>query len=264
MSAPAAAPRKQPHAGHACGALGFAFLLFLVSGTAGVLAKLDILPMLIFAQLSLLGAAALVVYTFRLDTKAMRLKAPTLGGFWAAVVGGAALTTALAHLLPVEQRLFDALGWNFEPDIREFQRQLQAMQKQSVVLMMIVATTVPAVCEEALFRFVALSGFVGSFGRVRGLVYTTLLFSGIHQLMPQVVMVFFVGLYIGAVVLLTDSVWTGVSVHLVNNAIALTVKEPSGTNWFLVAAALAVTAASLAAAWRLSRRSRATEAAPAA
>ncbi|MBI4563152.1 MAG: CPBP family intramembrane metalloprotease [Planctomycetes bacterium] len=88
-----------------------------------------------------------------------------------------------------------------------------------------VIAVLPAVCEETLFRGVVLQGFRGSFGSARALIYASLLFGAVHLAIPRVLMTTTLGLYFGAIVLKTRSLWAGVLAHAVNNAVALALPE---------------------------------------
>jgi membrane protease YdiL (CAAX protease family) len=244
---------KQPTYGDAAGAIALAVLFVLVAMTGVALTKAGSLLLVAAIQGSFLAAAVLWAQMRRLDPVAMRVQSPRPIGMLLCVAGMAALTAALAQCLPLQRVLFEQLGWDFTPEIRQLEDQMKRMSDQSRILMVLAATLLPAICEEALFRMVALSGFVKSFGPVRGLLYTSVLFAAIHPVLPQVMMVFFVALAIGAAVLITRSVWTGAAMHFTNNALALTLPEPERTNPWVLLACLAVAAGAFAAASRACR-----------
>ncbi|HYE99556.1 MAG TPA: CPBP family intramembrane glutamic endopeptidase [Planctomycetota bacterium] len=80
---------------------------------------------------------------------------------------------------------------------------------------------IPPLCEEMLFRGVFFRGLVRGAGPVRALLYSALLFAAMHQTVVQISLMTFLGLYFGAVVWLTGSLWSGVLAHAINNAAVL-------------------------------------------
>jgi membrane protease YdiL (CAAX protease family) len=86
----------------------------------------------------------------------------------------------------------------------------------------------PPLCEETLFRGLALRGFVKGFGAGRALLYTALLFAALHGTLVQILLMSFLGFFFGAVVLLSGSLWCGILAHALNNLAVLAVRERFG------------------------------------
>ena len=236
--------RREPNALHALAALGLAFFFFIAALFLGQGA--DPFIAIALPQIGFLGAALITFRLARLDPAALRLVAPKPLRLAAAVVGGVSLTVALAQLAPLQDPIWRELGWDFSEDIRRLTDLIARLKGRSVILTYVVAALLPALCEEALFRAILLPGFCKSLGRPTGLIVTTLVFAIAHFVVPQAVMVFLIGLYIGGMVMLTGSWWSGVAIHFCNNALALTLSDPGRPSWSLFAGAAMVAGGCLA------------------
>lgn len=257
--APARAPRWQDAAG-ALGLAGLLFVMVLAGASAARSGKVGVPVGILIGlqQLAYLGGAILAIRLGRLDLTAMRVVRPPLMASALCCVGGAALTLALALTLPLQLELFRALGRDYTNAIREQEALVRGVQAESPIFAAILITCFPAICEEALFRVVTLAGFTNSMGRARGLLLTSVIFAAVHLFVPQSFNVFFIGLYLGLAVLITGSVWTGVAMHFLNNAMALFLPEPGGVHILPACAAIITAVGALAAAdaWQKRAQSR--------
>ena len=78
----------------------------------------------------------------------------------------------------------------------------------------------PAFIEEFAFRGVALS-ILRKFGDMPAIIISALLFGIMHGNFVQIPFAFGVGLALGLITVMTDSIWPAVAVHFANNAIAV-------------------------------------------
>lgn len=78
----------------------------------------------------------------------------------------------------------------------------------------------PALIEEFLFRSVIMGSLL-KFGKAFAIFTSALLFGLVHGNLIQIPFAFLVGLVIGAMVVETNSIWTGVLIHFINNFISI-------------------------------------------
>ena len=92
------------------------------------------------------------------------------------------------------------------------------------ILGLIFAALVPAFCEEILFRGVILSGF-RKLGNLKGILLSALCFMLVHQNPDQTIYQFLMGIVLASLVVISNSIWTSIIVHFVNNAFTLTLSN---------------------------------------
>lgn len=80
----------------------------------------------------------------------------------------------------------------------------------------------PAVLEEFAFRGMMMQS-LRRYGDGFALILSASLFALMHENIPQGINAFLMGLVIGYFVLLTGSIWTGILIHFVNNALSVAV-----------------------------------------
>lgn len=78
----------------------------------------------------------------------------------------------------------------------------------------------PALIEEFLFRGVIMGSLL-KFGKAFAIFTSAVIFGLIHGNLVQIPFAFLVGLVIGTMVVETDSIWTGVIIHFINNFISV-------------------------------------------
>lgn len=78
----------------------------------------------------------------------------------------------------------------------------------------------PALIEEFLFRGVIMGSLL-KFSKPFAIFTSSLLFAFVHGNLAQIPFAFLVGLVIGAMVVETNSFWTGVIIHFINNFISM-------------------------------------------
>lgn len=74
--------------------------------------------------------------------------------------------------------------------------------------------------EEVVFRGVIM-GDAGRFGAVFAILFSSLVFAVMHGTIEQIPAVFPLAILIGAAVVISDSIWTGVFIHFLNNLVAV-------------------------------------------
>ncbi|OJT24868.1 hypothetical protein BO221_10715 [Archangium sp. Cb G35] len=108
------------------------------------------------------------------------------------------------------------------PGTEEFMRLLELLMKESarwpLALALAVVALAPAVCEEAAFRGVMLSGLSRTGSRTVAVVGSALTFGLLHIHPVHVLIAAVVGLVLGYATLGTRSLLAGVVLHFVNNA----------------------------------------------
>lgn len=111
-----------------------------------------------------------------------------------------------------------SLGLDLSGEREDIRRGVEAAGRWGFGGALAAIALLPALCEETFFRGLVLRGFAARFGTRPALLFTTLGFAAAHAGVGQRIMMVFVGLYFGALVRLTGSLWAAVLAHAVNNA----------------------------------------------
>jgi membrane protease YdiL (CAAX protease family) len=132
----------------------------------------------------------------------------------------------LKALADVQLDLFSAFGTEeiAREETRKIERTVKRAEETIGLAGLSLFAIFPPLCEETLFRGLALRGFARSFGPVRALLYTSLLFAAMHGTAVQLLLMTFLGFYFGALSWLTGSVWPAIFAHAINNAAVLVVQ----------------------------------------
>lgn len=88
------------------------------------------------------------------------------------------------------------------------------------VLSIISVAVAPALLEELLFRG-AIMGNLLKYGKSFAIFTSAFIFALVHGNLVQIPFAFLVGLVLGAMVIETGSIWTGIAIHFVNNLISV-------------------------------------------
>lgn len=91
----------------------------------------------------------------------------------------------------------------------------------------------PGLCEETNHRGMLLNSFVNKLGVWRAVLLSSLLFGLMHMNIVQFFYAAILGYLIAQAVLATRSIWTGVIMHFMNNAISTYVQYARAEGWFL-------------------------------
>jgi uncharacterized protein len=96
-------------------------------------------------------------------------------------------------------------------------------------VLLVVAVT-PAICEEVMFRGYLQRQVERSLGVVASIVLVGLLFGAFHLRPTQFLPLATLGVYLGFSVWVTGSLWTGVLIHFLNNALAAVATDYAARN----------------------------------
>ncbi|MDX1530530.1 MAG: CPBP family intramembrane glutamic endopeptidase [Rhodothermales bacterium] len=214
--------------------LAAALLVIQVQGSGEVLDPAGLMGLLAEHPATVFGSNAvgqvagffvLVLLATRLHTPEpapfLRLRRPD--GVQLALAGG-----GLFALLPF-------VSWIGEVNLRvplpeglmEWEAQQAALLEQilggelNVVLALLFVAVTPAICEELMFRGYLQRQVERRLGVVWSIVLIGLLFGLFHLRFTQALPLTVLGLYLGFVVWVTGSLWSGVLVHLLNNGFAV-------------------------------------------
>lgn len=89
-----------------------------------------------------------------------------------------------------------------------------------LLLSLLLIGITPGICEEVLFRGIILRSFE-KYGKWIALILSSFLFSILHISTTKVLGIFILGLLIGYIVIKTNSLYSGIIAHTVNNSVAL-------------------------------------------
>ena len=93
------------------------------------------------------------------------------------------------------------------------------MSDSDIILQFITVALVPAFCEEFLFRGVVLSTLM-PYGKSTAVVVSAVCFGLMHGNLYQFLYTTVAGLILGAVYVITDSIWPSTIIHMLNNALS--------------------------------------------
>jgi sodium transport system permease protein len=139
--------------------------------------------------------------------------------------GALALLLLVPGVFGVQGLLRKLIEFAPPPGTEEFSRLMEALMREStswpLVLALAVVALAPAVCEEAAFRGVMLTGLSRTGSYWVALVGSSLAFGLIHVHPAHVLIATVLGLVLGHATLKTRSILAGVVLHFVNNASAV-------------------------------------------
>ncbi len=95
------------------------------------------------------------------------------------------------------------------------------------VLVMLGGAVLPALIEEFALRGIALGAF-RKFGNGFAVIATAILFGVMHGNLEQMPFAFLMGLYLGFAVVKSGTMWTAITIHLINNGFAFLIEMLSG------------------------------------
>ncbi len=155
----------------------------------------------------------------RLDWRvAFAFRAPGWRAAGAALLLGASLWVPVTlYMQFVQQPLFP-----MPPEMVKAMRDLLNAGGAAWPAMIVIGAVTPALAEEVLFRGAVMQSLRPGLGR-GAVVVSALLFALMHLSPWRLVPTFLVGLVIGAIVLRTGSIWTGILLHFAHNAALITI-----------------------------------------
>lgn len=93
-----------------------------------------------------------------------------------------------------------------------------------------ITAVVPAFCEEFLHRGLLLHG-ISPIGYRKAIIISSILFGMMHMSISQVFYAAILGLVIGFLVVMTKSIWVGIILHFINNALNVYLAYASSFGW---------------------------------
>ncbi len=98
---------------------------------------------------------------------------------------------------------------------------LEEIMKQMFTKSLIISAVLAApLLEEILLRGIVLDGFLKQYNPAKAIVWSAVLFGVMHLVPVQVVNAFMLGLVLGWLYYRTGSLWPGICLHFVNNALS--------------------------------------------
>jgi sodium transport system permease protein len=221
------APRSAPTPGEAVMLVVFVGLLFFYVGRPLMLGLGE--SGIWASQLLLLALPATVyVLVARKDVRAtFALRTAPPRAFLAAllvILGGIPIGWLIAWL----QSFFIAIPVEY---LQAMERMVTAGDLSRMLWLLVVLAMVPAICEELVFRGVLLQGLGRRISMPRAVLISALTFGAFHLSFETAIRFLptaFLGLLLGYVVWRTRSIFTGMLMHLVNNAfVVLAISIPA-------------------------------------
>ncbi len=148
-----------------------------------------------------------------------------------------------------------------EQEVKAVRDAVEAVMSRGTLLAFPLMVLAPALSEETLFRGILFRGLARSFGPWISLLSTTVLFAAMHQSMVRFGLMVCLGLYLGALVWLTRSLWAGVLAHAINNLTVVVLQGMYGDRldhlrapWWMLLLSGVVFALALGLLWMEHRR----------
>ena len=113
-----------------------------------------------------------------------------------------------------------ALAFGYHPALQDVLLRLDT-QGIGLVLTLIAAAIVAPLVEETLFRGFLYGGLRGRIGVVGAMLVSTLFFTALHFSIDQFIPIFVLGLFLAWLYEKTGSLYPGMLLHAVNNAVSL-------------------------------------------
>lgn len=101
---------------------------------------------------------------------------------------------------------------------------------ETFVFELFITAVVPAFCEEFLHRGLLLHG-ISPIGYRKAIIISSVLFGMMHMSISQVFYAAILGLVIGFLVVMTKSIWVGIILHFINNALNVYLAYASSFGW---------------------------------
>jgi hypothetical protein len=181
----------------------------------------------VIQTVTVLGAATAVFFRLGRDR---RRRLPLTPIPWRHV---ALILAAMLPLVVVSMQLNLCADWVWEqvterfPSLKPFDdvSSMAAVEKlarrTSFLWLLFMVAVAPAVAEELVFRGAIGRGLIARWGIPGGVLLTSLLFAAMHVHPPQVVALIPLSIFIHVAYIATRSFWAPVSVHFLNNGLAV-------------------------------------------
>lgn len=197
---------------------GLAFFLNIFPGS--LLQAFDLRWGLLATQTLFIAAPVLLALRwFYLDPRAtLALRSPR-PAVWVAVVLG---VPGLNHLLTIAGTWQESIVPMPEPMRQFYDALLEYRGPLDFVWLLFTFAVVPAVCEEILFRGFMQAGFIRLLeSGPRGVVTTALVFAVFHLDPWRFTGILVLGLFLGALVQRSGSLWPAIGAHALNNILSI-------------------------------------------
>lgn len=135
--------------------------------------------------------------------------------FLLALLGGLAMCVVANFVASLTVSFFSQFGIN-PPDMPSFLVDTPV----SLALNILIVAVLPAFLEEMVFRGYVLQT-LRPYGGTTAIVFSALLFSLMHGNILQIPFAFLVGLVLGYIVVQTENIWAAVTLHFLNNFMAV-------------------------------------------
>ncbi|MBI4547795.1 MAG: CPBP family intramembrane metalloprotease [Ignavibacteriae bacterium] len=156
----------------------------------------------------------------------MRLKFPELHTLIPTIVGIFSLQQMLQIYLAVQEKI--PLPESIQTQLRQIKELIEEVYKVLVssnslpelFYVILIVAFIPAIAEELFFRGLVQRSFEQGLSPVKGLLLTSLIFGAYHLNPTSFVPLAALGVYLGYLVLRSQSVWLSAFAHFCNNAFA--------------------------------------------
>lgn len=151
---------------------------------------------------------------------------------WPSRRGVLAVVLLAPGVLGLQTLLRRVVEASWMPGTEEFMRGMQGLMLESnawpLPMALVVLALLPALCEEAAFRGVVMSGLARTGSRVLAVVGSAVAFGLEHGHPAHALIAAVVGLVLGYATLRTRSIVAGVALHFFNNAAAVLIARSGG------------------------------------
>jgi membrane protease YdiL (CAAX protease family) len=145
------------------------------------------------------------------------LKIPGTATFFIALL---AILSGIFIILNINS-LLSPLFHGYEDSLEKMEQDILSLGRYNIFAMFLIIAVVPAISEEFLFRGFMMRGFINSYGKIKAVILTSLLFGIMHLLLPKIVITSLIGVLFGVIFVLTDSLVVPIIGHFINNTLVL-------------------------------------------
>ena len=150
------------------------------------------------------------------ERQPMRLEVKLPKNTFALILISIGLTYAFSYINSM--MVTEIFGESVSEDL--FTYPVTYMSDTDLILQFITTALVPAFCEEFLFRGTILSTLM-PYGKSTAVVVSAVCFGLMHGNLYQFLYTTVAGLILGAVYVVTDSIWPSTIIHMLNNALSI-------------------------------------------
>ena len=111
---------------------------------------------------------------------------------------------------------------NYDQMLEDYQTMFAGID---MIYLFIGGVIVGPICEEIIFRGIIEEGFLQTYGPNKAILFSAMIFGGIHLVPLQVLSAFLAGILLGWIYWKTRSLWIVIILHIVNNYIAFTFSD---------------------------------------